>query len=328
MNLRFGPLTIAAMLMTAVLVNASDYSFLVPLRDARVAAHQQVVAHSAPAPPRYRLLVPAALDVPIRIAAAVMPYDKAFGRVYAVFHFVALVALLAMLVYELTRWFTPEQALVGALLVGTTIRMTLRQGEYLDLSSIPLTGVFAPHSLLEPIFVAGTVVLSLTDSRRWIMVLLVLATLNSEAAAFLPLVYLAVRGVNVPSLKTTLGLAASWLAVLLAVRAIVGVAEPSGGTGELLRENVAHLPTAMINVALFIGPLWLLAALGVKRAPAPVRRLSRLIPVYFGAVAIAGLWWDVRLLMGLYPILIPLVLAAIFAPRSTMVGANRVGVVT
>jgi hypothetical protein len=328
MRLRFGPLTIGAMLMTAVLVNASDYSFLVPLRDVRLAAHQQVVAHSAPAPARYRLLVPAALEVPIRIAAAVMPYEKAFGRVYAVFHFAALFALLAMLVYELTHWFTLEQAVVGALLVGTTIRMTLRQGEYLDLSSIPLTGVFAPHSLLEPIFVAGTVVLSLTDSRRWIVVFLVLATLNSEAAAFLPLVYLAVRGVNGPSLKTTFGLAAVWLAVSMGIHAVVGVSEPAASSSELWRENVAHLPTAMINVALFVGPLWLLAALGVKRAPAPVHRLSWLIPVYLGAVAIGGLWWDVRLLMGLYPILIPLVLAAIFAPRSATAAIGRVGVAT
>ena len=176
--------------------------------------------------------------------------------------------------------------------------------------------MFAPHSLLEPIFVAGTVVLSLTDSRRWIVVFLVLATLNSEAAAFLPLVYLAVRGVNGPSLKTTFGLAASWLAVSLAIRAVAGVSESSGGIVDLWRQNVAHLPMAAINVALFIGPLWLLATLGVRRAPAPVRRLSWLIPVYLGAVAIGGLWWDVRLLMGLYPILTPLVLAAIFAPRS------------
>ena len=313
--LRFGPWAIGAMLMTAVLVNASDYSFLVPLREVRVASHQQVVAHSAPAPARYRLLVPMVLDVPIRFLSTVMPYDKAFGRVYAVFHFAALLTLLAMLVYELSRWFTLEQAMVGALLVGSTIRLALRQGEYMDLSSIPLTGVFAPHSLLEPIFVAGTVVLALTKNTWWITALLVLATLNSEASAFLPLVYLAVRGISAQSLKATIGLATIWMAISVAIRLVVGTSEPALIPGEMWRDNLAHLPTTVINVGLFIGPLWLLAALGMKRAPEPVRRASLLIPIYMGAVAIAGLWWDVRLLMGLYPILIPLVLAALFAPR-------------
>src|SRR5262245_16489548 len=128
--LRFGPWVIAGLIMTAVLVNAADYSFLVPLRDVRVEAHQQVVAHTAQAPAKYRVLVPAALDVPIRAFGTVMPYDKAFGRVYAVFHFAALVTLLGLLVYELLLWFTIEQAMVGALLVGSTIRMALRQGEY------------------------------------------------------------------------------------------------------------------------------------------------------------------------------------------------------
>jgi hypothetical protein len=320
--LRFGPWAIGAMLMTAVLVNASDYSFLVPLRDLRVAAHQSIVAHSAPAPARYRLLVPTALDLPIRILARVMPYDKAFGRVYAVFHFVALASLLAMLVYELSLWFTVEQAMVGALLVGSTMRMALRQGEYLDLSSIPLAAVFAPHSLLEPIFVALTIVLSLKEKSAWIAALLVLAALNSEAAAFLPLVHLAVRGVSQQSLKATIGLGAIWVAVFVGVRLFAGLTETPGTAGDLWRENLAHLPTTLINVALFVGPLWVLAASGVSGAPASIRRASWLIPIYLGAVAVAGVWWDVRLLMGLYPILIPLVLSALFAPRSTKVMAQ------
>jgi hypothetical protein len=282
---------------------------------------------SAPPPARYRVLVPVLLDVPIRVLATVMPYDKAFGRVYAVFHFVALVTLLAMLVHELSRWFTLEQAMVGALLVGSTIRMALRQGEYLDLSSIPMTGVFAPHSLLEPIFVAGTVVLAMTENTWWVAALLVLATLNSEASVFLPFVYLAVRGVCAPSLKATAGLAAIWIAISVAIRLVVGTSEPAPMPSEVWRENLAHLPTTVINVALFIGPLWLLAALGVKRAPAPVRRASMLIPIYLGAVAIAGVWWDVRLLMGLYPILIPLVIAALFTPRLVAPSARHAAAV-
>jgi hypothetical protein len=306
---------IAAILMTAVLVNASDYSFLVPLREARVAAHQAIVARSAPTPEGYRVLVPFALEVPIRVLAGTIPYDKALGRVYAVFHFAALAALLAVLVYESSFWFSIEQALVGALLVGSTIRIALRQGEYLDLSSIPLSSVFAPHSLLEPVFVAGTIVLALRDHHRWIAALMVVASLNSEIAVGLPLIYCAVRGVSPSSLKTTIGYLAIWVVVWALLGSIVGSGQSSTTIGQLWRENLSHLPTTLINLALFVGPLWFLAGRGVSRAPDVARRLAWLIPVYLTAIGVCGLWWDVRLLMPLYPLLIPLILAALFSPR-------------
>ena len=312
---RFGPVVIGALLMTAALVNASDYSFLVPLREVRIAAHRDVVAHTAPAPERYRLLVPVALDLPIRVFAKVMLYDKAFGRVYAAFYFLALTSMLAVLVYELSLWFTLEQALVGALLVASTIRIALRQGEYLDLSSIPLTGVFAPQSLLEPIFVALTIVLAVRD-RRWPIAVVVLAAmLNSEAGVFLPFVYLAVRGACAPAVKATFGYVIICIGVAIAIRFAAGASPATATSGQLFGENVEHLSTTLINVALFMGPLWALAALGLKRAPEAVRRLSWLIPIYLSVVAAAGVWWDVRLLMGLYPVLMPLVLSALFTPR-------------
>jgi hypothetical protein len=58
--------TVVAILMSAVVVTAADYSFFTPLRDARMAAHREVVAHWAPAPTRHRVLVPLLLDGPIR----------------------------------------------------------------------------------------------------------------------------------------------------------------------------------------------------------------------------------------------------------------------
>ncbi len=313
--LRLGPAIIGALLMTAVLVNASDYSFLVPQREMRLAAHQQVVSRSAAAPQRYRLLVPYTLEFPIRALASRMPYDKAFGRVYAVFHFLALTTLLAVLVYEMSLWFTLEQAIVGALLVGSTIRMALRQGEYLDLAPIPASGVFAPHSLLEPVFVALAIVLAVRDRRWWLGALIVPAALNSEAGALIPLMYVAVRGVSVLALRTTAAYLTIWLVTSIGIRLAVGGSAAAATAAELLRENLSHVEVSAVNVALFLGPLWLLAGLGLKHAPAPIRHAAWLIPLYVGGVAVAGVWWDVRLLMGLYPLLMPLVLSALFMPR-------------
>jgi hypothetical protein len=308
---------VAGLLLTAVLVNASDYSFLVPLRDLRHAGHAAVMNHRAAPPARYRVLVPFALDPIIRGLSTLMPEDKAFGRVYAMFHFITLAALLAALVWELRLWFSLEQAVVGALLVGSTIRLALRQGEYLDMSSIPLTSVFAPSSLLDPIVVALGVVLAVRQYQWWFTGLVAMAALNSEVAALLPLLYAVVSGVT---RRSTLAVAMSGLVyavVTLTVHALVGPAIGGWAVAEIWRENTLHLATTIVNLALFIGPLWILALTGLRHAPAEIRRAAWLVPVYLGVVGVWGFWWDVRLLMGLYPILVPLLLSSIFVPRST-----------
>lgn len=145
---------IAAMLVTAVAVNASDYSFLVPLQQVRVDTHRSIIEGHATPPRQHQILVPYLLDPPIRVLASVMPPDKALTRVYAAYHLAALALLLATLFFYLRVWFSTEQALAGALVVGSTIRIVLRPGEYWDLSSIPESSVFAPASLLEPSVIA------------------------------------------------------------------------------------------------------------------------------------------------------------------------------
>ena len=306
--------TVTAIMMSAVLVTAATYSFFTPLNEARVAAHREVVTLAASAPDRYRVLVPFALDGPIHALAAFVPYDKAVERVYGVFHLVALSLILIALVLQLSLWFTTVQSLAGALMVGSLVQLALRQQEY-DLSSIPDAAVFAPHSLLEPVVIALGCVLA-RRGRQWpLAALTAVAALNSEAAIILPLLYIAVLGVSRASVLTAIGYAVIWGAVTLTLRLALGESPSVWTVREIWRENMAHLPTAFVNVALFLGPLWVVAAVGWRRAPGPIRRTAWLTAPYVAAVGVWGFWWDVRLLLGLYPLLMPLVLSAVFAPR-------------
>ncbi len=129
----------------------------------------------------------------------------------------------------------------------------------------------------------------------------------------LPPLYLAVVGIRRSSVAIAGGYAAIWLAVTLGVRVLLG-----GLDGTTMRdvwqENLQHLPIAAVNVSLFLGPLWLAAVIGLRRSPAPARRAAWLVPPYLLAVAMWGYWSDVRLLLALYPLLAPLVLAAVFEP--------------
>lgn len=308
---------LAALFVTAVAVNASDYSFLVPLQQVRRETHRAIVEGRATAPRQYQVLVPFLLDPPIRLLASVMPPDKALSRTYAAYHLLALVLLLAALFRYLRVWFSIEQALAGALIVGSTIRIVLRQGEYWDGSSIPESSVFAPSSLLEPSSIALGLLL-IGANRRWLFAgLVAIAAANSEAAVLLPLLFLVTRPLTGDRLVAGLGYFSVWAAVTLAVRLAVGGATLPPEIGLALTSNLQHLPSLAINLALFLGPVWLLVAAGWRRTPIFARRATIVVPLYMVAVALWGYWWDVRNLTPLYPLLLPPALAALFDPRES-----------
>ena len=307
---------VAAVLVTAVAVNASDYSFLVPLQQLRIDTHRSIIEGQAPAPRQHQILVPYILEPPIRLLAEVMPPDKALTRVYAAYHLAALTLLLATLFIYLGVWFSAAQALAGALVVGSAIRIALRPGEYWDMSSIPLSSVFAPASLLEPAFIALGLLLIHAD-RRWLLAgLIAIAAANSEAAALLPLLFVATRPLTRDRIAAALGYLATWGAVSLAVRLAVGGAAVPPAIGPALSVNLEHLPSLAINLALFLGLFCLLIPFGWRRTPEFARRAMFAVPLYLMAVAAWGYWWDVRNLTPLYPILLPPALAALFQPRA------------
>jgi hypothetical protein len=265
---------LAAVFVTAVAVNAFDYSVLVPQPQLRYDMHQAIVAGTAPSPQRYRVLVPWLLDPVINAWSSLTAPQQAFRRVYFAFHVLALTAILAGVYAYCRLWFSRERALIAALIVGSVLRLALRMGEYWDSSPIPDHSWFAPWSLVEPVFVAAGLIL--VFKRRWtaLGVVLVLAALNSGAAA--------------------------WFAG--------GLGAPLAS----LDANLAHLPATTLNALLFLGPALILAATGCSRAPRFARNaMIASTPLLLG-VALFGYWWDVRLLTPLYPVVAPLFLSGVF----------------
>ena len=304
---------------TAIATNAFDYSVLVPQQPKRYEMHRAIVDGTAPVPQRFRILVPWALDPIIGAAASVTDPEQAFRRVYFAFHFVALTALLAG-VYAYSRmWFTRDRALIGTLIVGSTLHLVLRMGEYRDFAPIPERTWFAPWSLLEPVFVSAGLLLL---SRRLIgpfALLTVIAAVNSEASILLPLLALAVPGEEKrpsTSLRARDGLVllALWLFVNALLRVgLGGWAWPS----LMFNENLEHLPTTLINAGLFLGPAALLVVIGFRHAPVFAQRASLASIPLLITVALFGYWWDVRLLTPLYPLVTPLMLSALFDRRAS-----------
>jgi hypothetical protein len=309
---RLGSLTLAAVFVAASAVTALDYSFFVgdPTLVSRRSIHQGVLAHTATAPDRYRLLAPLMVEGPVRVLEQWMPRDLAFDRVYAVFYVTAMTALLWSLFAYLRVWFTDEQALIAVLIVASTLRITIRQHDY------------APFSFLEPTFIALGLLLMLDE--RWLLlgVVVAVAAFNRETGIFLVLLFAATRPLNRSNIVMALIYGAVWAAVFVGVRVYGGEAERYWELGRIWRTNLSQPGLTLYNVTAFLGIVWILAIAGYTRAPEFVRRAAIVVPVYAAVVAIWGLWWEVRLLLPLLPLVLPLALSAIFSPSSA---ALRVG---
>jgi hypothetical protein len=304
-------LVVAAICVTVAAVSAYHYSFLVPRMAERTATHEAVVRRTADPPERFRVLVPFAVESVARPASAFMPYEKAVNRVYAAYYLIALATLLFACFIYFSRWFSTEVALIGALLIADTIHIALRQGEYIGQVPVPASAVFAPHSLLDPTLIAVTLIATVAMRWSWLPAIAAAAAFNSEVALLIPLVVLAGVAISRRALTAAAICAAIVVGGVVAARLIVGGPWVFASLGRLWHMNTASLPTAALDVMLFLGAVWPFAVLGYSRAPEFLRRVAWAAPLYLIAFLVFALWLDVRLLMPLYPIVVPLALALV-----------------
>ncbi|HYE85014.1 MAG TPA: hypothetical protein VEA16_01575, partial [Vicinamibacterales bacterium] len=293
------PFVLACILVTASLIPALDYGFgpgdetLIARRD----VHRRILDQTASTPDRYRWLSAAIVEVPTRLLATLMPYERAYDRASFVFYLAAIAGMLWSLFAWLRRPFGDEPALVAALLAACTIRIAMRQHDY------------APASFLEPTFVALALLAIAHRRYRWLAALIALATFNRETSIFIVLLYVATSDRTREDWIRAAGYAAIWASVYGLVRWAGGDADRYWTPELVWRTNLSQPQLAAFNITLLLGACWLFAALGWRHASPFVRLAALIVPPYLATVAIWGIWWEVRLLMPLYPILFALALA-------------------
>ena len=79
----------------------------------------------------------------------------------------------------------------------------------------------------------------------------------------------------------------------------------------LLARNLADIPTAVIQIVLFIAVIVFLAATSWRHAPHLCRRAAGIAVPYLALVGAFGMWREIRLLVPLLPILVGLALAGL-----------------
>ena len=301
-------IVILAILVAASAVPAFDYAITRvgdDVRAGRLASFDTITAGTAPAPYRYRVLVPYAIAPLVALADRVWPHADSLHRIDAVFVVTALTALLWSVFLYLRNWYPPMLALIGALLVAATMPIALRHHFY------------SPYSLLEPTFLILGLHAIYHGRARHVLILAVLASLNRETGILIPIAHLfhewRARTYGPRFVAAMAGVGLSVLTIV-ALRLSLGPA-PESITIESVRAiNLSPdgLKAAATNIPLFAGVTgWVLAAAGWRHAPPFVRQQIWIAGFYLPIVAVFGVWYEVRLLMPLYPLLIPAIVAAV-----------------
>jgi hypothetical protein len=275
----------------------------------RAALHRSILRGEAPSPYRYRVLAPLVIESLAAAARPVWGADASFRRAFTLVAFASLVALLLSQYAYLKVWFTDEQALVGMLALACVLRATLEDN----------TLRYAPWSLLEPSLL--TLALLAIWHRRTIplLPLTLIASLNRETGILIPLA-LAINGFKERSprqLRMAAVCFAISIAVFVGLRFTLHAAPPVYSLATIWEMNRSGegIRAAAQNVLLFMGVSgWILVAFGWRRAPQYVKRTYWLIPAYLPLYLIWGVWYEVRLLMPIYPILLPALLASLYPP--------------
>jgi len=287
-----------------------------PNLEPRIELHSQIIEGTAPPPYRYRILVPLIAEISTKAFSVVCSYKKAFLLSYAMYDLLAIFFILATLFLWLKNWFSKEQALIGVLFLAGTMPIALQNHYY------------QPWSLLETGLFSASL-LAIYSKRYWMLAFLVmLASLNRETAIFIPLAFL-LTSLDIKSiLKTRMHIAwkpiilffallLEWAVIFWALRYFQGSAPYIHTIEELLEKNLAKrsLFHTFVNGSLFLGGFWVFIILGYRYAPKFIKQVALIIPFYLIVIAIWGVWYEVRLLMPLYPVLLPFGLSFVYRPK-------------
>ena len=290
-------------LIAAVSVPWYDYALNRAVQPIRIREHREMLEGTAASPTRYRVLVPFVAELIIRPLAPIQGYDAAFRAVYAGFYGAALFGLLLLLQRYSQLWFSAEQSLIGVLIVAATLPITLRYH------------TFAPWSILEAVMITAGLTWIARGQTVYVLPLTVIATLNRETAILLPIAtFIDAAATPLAARRWSFPIAALalWVATFVMVRFARGPSVDLLTLNAIWAMNVSTqgMKTALPAIALFLGITgWLLTGYGISVSPSFVRRMLWLTVFYLPLYFIFGYWYEVRLLMPLYPVLVPAMVA-------------------
>lgn len=259
--------------------------------------HTSILDHQATSPNNYRVLVPYLIEL---INWVIPGNDQnSFKLAYFLYYLLSFNFSFFLIYMYLNIWHTKVYSILGTMIAG--------------ISSLVAYGIgfFQPWSILEIGLFTGSLIFMYRGQFIHLLIITAVATLNRETAFFIPLLFFLINMkwtkpfITRKKLFQSAVLFGVWLGIILLLRGIIDT--PAGySLMRLIRMNLEPIAIirSLINLSLFLGGFWLLLSPGYKQAPDFVRITWRVVPFYLLMYLIFGLWYEVRLLTLLYPILV------------------------
>jgi hypothetical protein len=303
-------------LFSASLALASIYYLQLdyPNYEDRYQIHNEILNGEIDPPYRHRILVPYTTNLSTSIFEYAFSTKGAFLLSYLLYDFFAIFFSLTAQYYFLKIFFSEDHSLIGTLFVSSVMPITFAEP-------------YQPWSLLEPGLFSLSLILMHEKRYYSLFPVLIIATLNRATAVFIPimffLVHLDFQGglkVCVPRffkkyfLKVVV-LFLIWMGVRGSLWVILGKGDEwVKPLEEIFLQNInwEYLRMASIKISIFFGACWIFAILGIKTAPAFIKRASLVIPIYLFVIGVWGIWIEIRLLTPLYPLLTALMLSFVY----------------
>lgn len=255
----------------------------------------------------YRVLAPFLVYYPLKFFAHFITYSKAFLIVWLLFDLLAIFFSLYWLSKYLSVWLSKDKVILAILVSALVWAFTFKDQS------------FAPWSLLELGFISIGLFYIYENKLLQLIATIILATLNHNTSLFLILAYFLANYKKESTKQLTKNLAWPCLSFLSTIF-ILGTFRslPLRITPGVLLfvlkyvfySNISHLYIirALINISVFFLP-FLVFYLTKEKNPIPphLKRLSWVAPFYLTSYLILGGWEEVRLLVILYPFLVPVV---------------------
>ena len=279
----------------------------------RFVLHQQIIDGTADSPYRYRVLVPKILNLFIDRDVAGVVDGRSFDRVYF-FFFLVFVSLSLFLIAIAAETFTNRHAArISPLFLAVAFPYGLRDHG------------FQPWSILEVFLISLAVLLVVRRDSYWsLAALCFVATLNRETAFVIPGIvfakvlfeFLQTKRVQWSRVFCFVVLSLVWFFTYAGLRFDLGKAKPVDmSLINDLNYGPGRLGIALENIAVLALPILTLVLKNTLTNLFVRKMLISLLPVltlYLISVFQFGVWSEVRLLLPLFPILIPL---AVFDSR-------------
>ena len=291
----------------------------------RFTTHQQIISGDAVDPYRFRVLIPEMTQWlwekgPFGGDPAWL--DRIHFALFGIC-FVAMFWLIRVMLTEL-GW-SPGQSLVGPLLLALALPVAFTFHDY------------QPWSWLEAVFIPLVYILALRKSPIWILLLVAIAaSLNRETAVALSLIPIAlsVRNWNVSDLRRyylycSAALIIPWMVIRFYMLTVwPGPANQRAiSIQEIWERNfdfsgAASLQwggwlTTIFTLATFAGGILVAAIAGLARRKCPTDALWIAVftlPVFFAGWFVFAVWSEVRVLLPVLIIALPLTLSAFATP--------------